>query len=52
MTDFSRIFTSDNEYDMPGHLDNDLYCQQWVRLSMLWEQIVSRFEYQFSSIAK
>jgi hypothetical protein len=28
---------------MPGHLDSDLYCQQWVRLSMLWEDLVSNF---------
>lgn len=37
------IFHSDSEFDMPGHLDCDLYCQQWVRLSMLWEDIVSHF---------
>jgi hypothetical protein len=37
------IFVSDSEHEMPGHLDSDLYCQQWVRLSMLWEDLVSNF---------
>lgn len=41
MDDFRIIFTTDSEYEMPGHLDRDLYRQQWVRLSMLWEHVVS-----------
>lgn len=37
------IFETIEQHEMPGHLDSDLYCQQWVRLSMLWENRVSDF---------
>ena len=43
MDDVSVIFVSESEHEMPGHLDSDLFCQQWVRLSMLWEDVVSNF---------
>lgn len=26
-------------YEMPGFLFEDSYSHQWVRLSMLWEQV-------------
>ncbi|KAJ8985594.1 hypothetical protein NQ317_015085 [Molorchus minor] len=33
-------------YEMPGHLDEDLYRHQWLKLSMLWEDIPPENELQ------